>query len=336
MSSNIESNIDFLHEYANYIDMQIANFMRNKEYPNSVYQPIKDFLALGGKRFRPALTMISAEMFGLRKDEVLKPALAIELFHNFTLIHDDIEDNSELRRGKPCIHKTYGIPIAINAGDGLFILVWDLLTDLQYGFEINREVQRFLLKTFKEVLEGQGVELDWITNNKWEIKEDDYYKMVYGKTGSLISGSLAVSGIIAKATNESINDLAEFGKLIGIAFQIQDDYLNLFGEVEKYKKEIGGDISEGKRTLMTIHALQNLNKKDSLELKDILSQKTKDVKKISRAIELIKKSNSHMYAKNRADELISKAINIAEERFPNNVYKERLLTLAKYLVKREH
>ncbi|MCX8166334.1 MAG: polyprenyl synthetase family protein [Candidatus Micrarchaeota archaeon] len=332
MVSNVE---EILKEYSDLINAEISKYLSDKVYPKSVYQPIKDFLNLGGKRFRPALTLISSEMFGLKREQALKPAIAIELFHNFTLIHDDIEDNSDMRRGKPCIHRTYGIPLAINAGDGLFILVWDILANLDYDFATTKNVQKELVNTFKYVLEGQGMELEWITNNKWEIDEEDYYEMVFGKTASLISGSLAIGGIIAKKDENTVDKLREFGKLIGIAFQIQDDYLNLFGRFEDYKKEIGGDISEGKRTLMTIHAMKNLSQNDSRELKSILSKKTKDQKEIVRAISLIEKAESHIYAKNRAQNMINEALKIADIYFPKNVYRDRLISISKYLINRK-
>lgn len=327
--------IDFLSEYSSEVNSWIDNYMSSKNKPHVVYGLIKEFLSLGGKRFRPALCMISAEMLGKKKNYALPVSCSIELFHNFTLIHDDIEDGSEIRRGKPCLHHKYGIPLAINAGDGLFILVWDILSNLPYDFETCSRLQKMLVSTYRKVLDGQGIELSWIKENKWDIKERDYYAMVYGKTASLIEGALVAGGIIAQADDKMLRALSEFGKLIGIGFQIQDDYLNIVGDEKKYKKEIGGDITEGKRTLMTIHALSNLSGSDAAKLKKILSMHTRDHSLILEAIHLLKKAGSTEYAKQKAEKCINDALEIASTSFPKNLYSKRLIEIAKYLVSRE-
>lgn len=330
------ADVGFLKDYTAEINSWLDSYLATKSEPKVVYGLIKEFLALGGKRFRPALSMITAEMLGAKRSSSLPPACSIEMFHNFTLIHDDIEDDSELRRGKPCLHNSYGIPLAINAGDGLFILVWDVLCNLPYSLEVNSKIQKTLASTYRHVLDGQGIELSWIRNNKWDISEQDYYSMAYGKTASLIEGAMVVGGLVAGADAKTLSSLAEFGRNIGTGFQIQDDYLNIVGEEEKYKKEIGGDISEGKRTLMTIYAMKSLSTSKAERLKDILSMHTKNQDLISEAIGLLKESGSTEYAHSKAMECISKAVAISESKFPHNMHRNKLIEIAKYLVYRDY
>ncbi len=325
----------FLFDYAKIVNEWIEEYLKNKEEPWVVYRLIKEFLGLGGKRFRPALTLITTEMYGKDYSFGIRPAVAIELFHNFTLIHDDIEDNSEMRRGIPCLHKRYNIPLAINAGDGLFILVWDILCDMPYEHTTNSMVQREMVETFRKVLEGQGIELSWIREKRWDITEEDYEKMVYGKTAALIETAVGIGGVICTRNSSEIKCLKEFGRHIGIGFQIQDDILNIIGDFDRYKKEIGGDISEGKRTLMTIHAIENLKNTEKEKLISILEENTKDEKKINEAIELLKKSGSIEYAKKKAQHHIDAAIEIAHTCFPDNEHRKKLLEIAEYMVKRD-
>jgi len=302
--------------------------------PEEVYGIIWDYLNRGGKRLRPAISMLSCDAVGGDSRKTLPIAAAIELFHLYTLLHDDIEDNSDMRRGKPTAHRIYGIPMAINAGDGLFPLVFKATLRLEMPPEKIVGAQKILSDAFGVVLEGQGIELNWYKENRFDINEKDYFEMVSGKTGALIGACCNVGAFLGGGNEKQRKSLREFGEKIGIAFQIQDDILNIIGEEKKYGKEIGGDISEGKRTLMVIYALKKATKEDKERLIQILSERTKDQGKINEAIGILKKYNSHEYARKHAEKLI----NDAKEKLktlPKNEASERLLELADFFIKRE-
>jgi geranylgeranyl diphosphate synthase type I len=306
---------------------------RNKD-PQAVYGVIWDLLERKGKRFRPVMCMLSCEAVGGDSKKLLPIAAAIEMFHNFTLAHDDIEDNSEMRRGKPCLHKIYGIPLAINAGDGLFAMVWETTLLLEMPPKKIVEAQKILSEAFRRVLEGQGMDIEWYKNNRWDITEQNYSEMVAGKTGALIAASCEVGAFLGGGKKRQRKVLKNFGNAVGVAFQIQDDILNIIGKEETYGKEIGGDISEGKRTLMVIHALEKASVEDKKMLTSILTEKTKDQQKISEAIEILKKYNSHEYARKQAEKLILKAKK-GLEKLPQSEARQKLLELADFFVNRE-
>lgn len=241
------------------VGKRIASIFNTKRKPKYVYAPLSDFLSRSGKRLRPALCLLSCEAVGGGRKAAMDAAVAIELFHNFTLIHDDIEDASEMRRGVPCMHITYGLPLAINAGDGLFMMVWQ--EALKIGGKKSVEAQRRLLNAFTQVLEGQAIELGWYLENRWDVSEDEYMEMVGGKTGALLAASCEVGGLLGGGTGRQCRALYEFGMGIGVGFQIIDDALNLIGDEKRYMKEIGGDVREGKRTLIMMWALKALPKK---------------------------------------------------------------------------
>jgi geranylgeranyl diphosphate synthase type I len=316
------------------VDREIEKVIAKNKEPQAVYGVIWDLLARGGKRFRPVMCMLSCEAVGGDSKKLLQIAAAIEMFHNFTLSHDDIEDNSEMRRGKPCLHKIYGVPLAINAGDGLFAMVWETSLLLDMPPKKIVEAQRILADAFRRVLEGQGMEIEWYKNNKWDITEEDYSNMVAGKTGALIAASCDVGAFLGGGKKKLRRALREFGNAVGIAFQIQDDILNIVGKEETYGKEIGGDISEGKRTLMVIHTLGKASPEDKKKLISILDEKTKDQSKVKEAIEILKKYNSPEYARKRAEKIVAKAKK-GLEKLPQSEAKERLLQLADFFINRE-
>lgn len=313
---------------------EIERVIPKSKEPKAVYGVIWDLLDRKGKRFRPVMCMLSCEAVGGNSKKILPIAASLEMFHNFTLAHDDIEDNSEMRRGKPCLHKIYGIPLAINAGDGLFAIVWEASLLLEMPPKKIVEAQKILADAFRRVLEGQGMEIEWYKDNRWDITEKDYSEMVAGKTGALIAASCEVGAFLGGGKKRQRRVLREFGDAIGIAFQIQDDVLNIIGNEEKYGKEIGGDISEGKRTLMVIRTLERASPEDKKRLVSILDEKTKDKQKISEAIEILKRYNSPEYAKKQAEKLIVKAKK-GLEKLPQTEARQRLLELADFFINRE-
>ncbi|MEM4331931.1 MAG: polyprenyl synthetase family protein [Candidatus Micrarchaeia archaeon] len=315
------------------VEKTMLHIMPNRE-PASVYELAWDFLNRGGKRIRPYLLLTSVEAFNGNPEDALEIAAGIEIFHNFTLVHDDIEDNSEMRRGKPCLHISYGIPLAINAGDGMFAHVFKSLKESRLTpYQKDRIIGMFA-EAFIGVVDGQGYEIGWIENNMWDISEKMYLDMAGGKTGDLMGACTQIGSFIGGASERDMEEMRLFGYEIGLAFQIQDDVLNLVGEEEKYKKEIGGDIREGKRTLIVIKALERLGENEKRELISILAKKENTHEEIVRAIELMKGCGAIDYAKEYAERLVASAKNRLSV-VKNAEKKEELEAIADMFIKRE-
>ncbi|MFN7990633.1 MAG: polyprenyl synthetase family protein [Candidatus Micrarchaeia archaeon] len=299
-----------------------------------VYGMLVPFIRRGGKRIRPALCLLSCGSCGGDRRSAVEPAAIIELFHNFTLIHDDIEDNSLYRRGEPTLHVSHGIPIALNSGDALYTLLWKKLVGLRLTPSRLIRLQKLYTESFKRVVDGQGVELSWIRSGRFDVSEKEYTDMINGKTSALIGLSCEAGAILAGAGKKQSAALRRYGESIGAAFQIQDDVLNVTGDFEKYKKEIGGDITEGKRTLMVVHCLSKAPAGEKKALTDILSRHTADKADIATAIELLKKHGSVDYARRRALDLVSAAKSELGS-LPPSDDKRSLILLADYVVSRE-
>jgi len=299
-----------------------------------VYGLLVPFLKRGGKRIRPALCLLSCGAVGGKYGDVLQPAAIIELFHNFTLIHDDIEDNSQFRRGEPTLHVSHGIPIALNSGDALYTFLWDRLVSL--GMKPARivKLQKLYAAAFKRVVEGQGIELSWIREGRFNVSEEDYLVMIGGKTSALMGLSCEAGALIGGTGKRQCRALRDYGESIGAAFQIQDDVLNLTGEFQKYKKEIGGDITEGKRTLMVVHCLAKADEKDKQRLTAILASHSKEKADIDEAIAILKKHGSIDYARKRAEKLVNEAKKRLRS-LKDGDDKANLLSIADYVINRE-
>lgn len=325
---------DTLTTDAKLIESNMRLVIPKNKKPAEVYSIVWDLLDRGGKRFRPSLCLLSCQAVGGNRSEALPAATAIELFHNFTLIHDDIEDDSLLRRGKPTLHLIYGTPLAINAGDGLFMMVWESLLESKLAAETTLRTFRILLSAFTGVLEGQAMELNWYRTKNWRISEKDYLKMVGGKTAALIGGACRAGAFIGGGSKAEIDSFARFGSDIGIAFQIQDDVLNLAGDEKKYGKEIGGDITEGKRTLVTIHFLSNARKDDKNWMIRVLNSNTKDRATIRKAIGLLKSHGSIDYATTQAKFYALRAKSHLKK-LPKNKSAEKLVALVDFLIERQ-
>lgn len=266
----------------------LYNLIPEDKY-KEMYQGVREYLSRGGKRFRPVLLLLTYASFKEYYHDILFYAAIIELFHNFTLIHDDIEDGSELRRGKPTLHKQYGIPLAINIGDALYTFVLSMVNSID-----DKNIRKAYLDTFMQVVEGQALDIYWRENKEFP-DEAQYYKMISKKTGVLIGLSMYLGAYLAGYQDKRYYEL---GTKIGVAFQIQDDLLNLESPPE-YGKTWADDITEGKRTIMVVKALSNLEANKAQELKDILNSNTKDSSLKNRAIELIKAGGGIEYAKNK-------------------------------------
>jgi geranylgeranyl diphosphate synthase, type II len=238
-----------------------------------LYDLLRDYPSRGGRSLRPTLCIAAAKAFGATLSEALNSAVALELLHNAFLIHDDVEDLSEQRRGRPTMHELHGVPLAVNAGDAMTVLSLRPLLDNRRllgsysAFRVFEEAQNMA----REAVEGQALELGWRRDNAVDLDESDYLRMVLKKTCSYTTiFPIRVGAIVAGRDESELAGLSRFGFFLGAAFQIQDDLLNLVGDPDRYGKEIGGDIWEGKRTLMLIHLLGATSKEEQSWLTDLL------------------------------------------------------------------
>ncbi len=272
--------IDFYRKsFLEYLDSQ--NLTKSK---SNLYEPINYLLNLKGKRFRPILTLISADCFGGEIKDSLPAALSVELFHNFTLMHDDIMDSAPLRRGKATVHEKWNINAAILSGDAMLIKSYEFLQ--HYKSELHILLFELLNKTALEVCEGQQLDINFETNEK--VTLEDYIKMIKLKTAVLIACSLKMGAITAGASKIDSQLIYDFGIIIGLAFQIKDDFLDVYGDVKSFGKKIGGDILENKKTILFHNAYSKTSNQNKALLKKYFSgsyhgnnnNKINDVKRI--------------------------------------------------------
>ena len=319
-----------LKNYTDYIEKKILEIDLPKK-PNNLYEPIRYFLNLGGKRIRPILTLLAAELFEIKKDKVLYQALAIEIFHNFTLIHDDIMDAAILRRNKETIHEKWDKNIGILSGDVMLIKAYQLISK-----DINpnklKDILLLFNKTAIEVCEGQQSDMNFECKDNVSVSE--YIEMIRKKTSVLLGCALKVGAIMASASTEDKDYIYEFGINIGIAFQIQDDILDLYGDPEKFGKKIGGDIIAHKKTILYITALKKVNEEELKILKNLKNEKNLELK-IKQTRELFNSLNIKENCENlmklhyeRAKDALNKITVLKEN-------KTNLIALSKYLMNRD-
>ena len=280
---------------------------RDDDLGRDLYSPIEAFTARGGKRTRPALTLLGAEAVGGDAEAALPMAVAIEQFQSAALVHDDIADEGELRRGEPCLHLTMGLGLAINAGDlALSQVTGTVLQDDRLDDATKVRVLGELVRMTTRTIEGQALDIGWARDARWDISEDDYLAMASHKTAYYsVAVPLACGAIIGGGTDEQVEALRSFGMATGLAFQLQDDLLNLVGDKESVAKDFRCDITEGKRTLMVVHALANPQVSD--ELRGILSAHTTDSELLARAVELMEQAGSIAHARELSLKLVREA-----------------------------
>ncbi|MEP1487766.1 MAG: polyprenyl synthetase family protein [Algibacter sp.] len=240
--------------------------------PKGLYDPIQYILNLGGKRLRPVLTLMSSEIFGIDFKKALDAALSIEVFHNFSLVHDDIMDDAPLRRGQITVHEKWNINTGILSGDAMLIMAYQLFEN--YDASVFQSLAKLFSKTALEVCEGQQYDVDFETRNDVTIPE--YLKMIEYKTAVLVGAAMKMGAIVANASSEDQNSIYGFGRNLGIAFQLQDDYLDAFGDPETFGKQVGGDIMENKKTYLYLKALEFASKEDKETLEDLFSKNLDD------------------------------------------------------------
>lgn len=286
----------------------LKDFEVTKE-PQSLYEPINYILSLGGKRLRPVLTLMTCDIFNSDYKQAMNAALAVEVFHNFSLIHDDIMDEAPLRRGKETVHKKWDLNTGILSGDAMLILAYQLFE--HYNPNIFQSLAKLFSKTALEVCEGQQYDMDFETRDDVTIPE--YLKMIEYKTAVLVGAAMKMGAIVAEASDEDQNAIYEFGRNLGIAFQLQDDYLDAFGNPETFGKQIGGDIIENKKTYLYLKALELSNASQKEELAHLYSLNPKDnTDKIEIVKSIFESSGSSNASKDAIEMYTNKAFSVLE------------------------
>ncbi len=304
-------------------------------------EPIWDLLSRGGKRWRPALMMLICEALGgdpaKHKDWVAIP----ELVHNGTLMVDDVEDGSELRRGKPCVHKTYGVDIAVNAGNAMYYLPLQVMLQSNLPADVLLKAHQIYTQEMINISLGQGMDIAWHKGiaDADSISEQEYLQMCAYKTGTLARMAAKLGALLANASDDTIEKMGEFAEAVGVGFQIQDDVLNLTatsGKNHFTKDYIGEDIHEGKRTLIVIHALSKASPADKARLLEILKMHTWDRALIDEAIEMMKKYGAIDYARKRSQEIVQSAWQKAEQLMQKGTAKDTLKAFVEFMVLRQY
>jgi len=306
----------------------------------AIAEPIWEFLDRGGKRWRPSLFLLICEALGKNLEEFADFAIIPEVIHNGTLMIDDIEDASEMRRGKPCTYKIFGLDIAINAGNAMYYL--PLLPLVKNKDKISKEKLNMVYEIYvKEMINlslGQAMDIAWHRGlaNADKISEEDYLQMCAYKTGTLARMSAKIAAVLAGANQELTEKLGRFAESIGVAFQMQDDILDLTGE--EFAKKKGGrgqDITEGKRTLIVIHTLKVASVEDRNRLIEILNMHTTNQKLRDEAIKIMEKYGSIDYVKNFARKIVEESWRDVEKLLPESEAKKKLNAFAKFLIERK-
>ncbi len=318
-----------LKEYTSFIESHLDEIDTPYE-PKDLYDPIRYFLNIGGKRIRPILTLLGAELFGMRKEDVVPQALSVEVFHNFTLIHDDIMDEAPLRRNQPTVHEKWNTNVAVLSGDVMLIKAYQLLCKAPP--EKLPEVLELFNNTAVEVCEGQQLDMDFESRNDVTIAE--YIEMIRLKTSVLLGAALNLGAIVAGASTEDKKHLYSFGQNIGIAFQIQDDILDLYADPEKFGKQVGGDVIANKKTVLQLTAVANANQAQREILKQ-LQNETDLTLKINKTRTLFNQVKAKEDCQEMMQMYYSRAKQSLEKISVSDEKKTKLLQLGSFLMDRE-
>jgi geranylgeranyl diphosphate synthase type II len=302
------------------------------ENPKKLYSAAGHILKIGGKRIRPVLALLGNELFDELHPDAFEVGTAIELFHNFTLVHDDIMDKAPLRRNQPTVHTLYGDTAAILAGDVMLIKVYEYLNKVQP--QHKQKLITAFNKAAIEVCEGQQIDMDFEDMEPEQVKYDDYVNMIVLKTSVLLAASLKMGAIIGGGSEYNQDHIYEFGKNIGIAFQIQDDYLDAFGDPEKFGKQPGGDILVNKKTFLMLKAFELCTPAQRTRLKELMVTNPAD--KVAQVLQLFHDCHVDEWAEKEKDRFQQIAFEHLESIAVLSARKQPLIELADFLLKREH
>jgi len=318
-----------LKELQELINKEISNQKIGRE-PFTLYDPINYTLESGGKRIRPVLVLLACNLFSDDVSQAILPAIGLEIFHNFTLLHDDIMDHADIRRGNPTVHKKWNENTAILSGDAMFIKAYDYFLDCKSpNF---REILKVFNQTALEVCEGQQYDMEF--EDRENVSVEEYLRMIELKTSVLLAGALKIGALIGGADEKNANLLYEFGRNIGLAFQLQDDYLDVYGDVEVFGKQIGGDIVANKKTFMLINALQLAKGSDLKELKDLLANNIEKEEKVISVTKIYNDLKVKDLAQKEINAYTDKALEYLDHVSVDISNKNELKNLAEKLINR--
>ena len=349
---------DYLRERAQLVDKKINEYLKDKstdvyiesllgkalyKYDNiaiteGILKPTWYLIDLGGKRWRPVLMQLVIEALGKNPEDYIEFSIIPEIIHNATLVHDDIEDSSETRRGAPAVHMKYGIDIALNLGDFLFYFpVVALLDSKKLSVELKNKMLSIYVKEMLRVTVGQATDIAWHRSlvEPATITKENYLEMVYDKTGVLARMACQMGGALCGADERTIEDLGLFGATIGVAFQLQDDVLNLYeSKVSSSKGGVGDDITEGKITMLVIYTLQHSSESEKKRLLEILGMHTRDRALIDEAISIMTKYDAKAYSEALQKKIVEEAWSRIDGKLKPSAAKERLKQMTEFLINR--
>ena len=314
----------------------VNEFLENLPYdrkPYSLYEPVKYVLSMGGKRIRPTLMLLAYNIFKNDPEKILMNAIALETYHNYTLLHDDLMDNADLRRGHETVHKKWDANTAILSGDSMLVLAYERMA--QCDEKHLAKVLKIFTTTALEIGEGQQYDMEFETRN--DVKEEEYIEMIRLKTSVLLACALKIGAVLADASEEDAENLYKFGEQIGLAFQLQDDFLDVYGDTKVFGKEIGGDITSNKKTFMLINAFNYANDAQRAELQKWVDAKEFDRKeKVAAVTRLYNEIGIDKMAQDKIAYYFEQskkyldAVNVPAER------KEELAKYAQKMMKRQY
>lgn len=314
----------------------VNEFLANLPYerkPKSLYEPIRYVLSMGGKRIRPTLMLLGYNLFKDNPEKILMNAVALETYHNYTLLHDDLMDNADLRRGHETVHKKWDANTAILSGDSMLVLAYERMA--QCDEKHLAKVLKLFTTTALEIGEGQQFDMEF--ENRNDVKEEEYIEMIRLKTSVLLACALKMGAILADASDEDAENLYKFGEQIGLAFQLQDDYLDVYGDTKVFGKEIGGDITSNKKTYMLINAFNLANDTQRAELQKWVDAKDFDrAEKVAAVTRLYNEIGIGKLAQDKIAYYFEQskkyldAVNVSKER------KEELQKYAQKMMKRQY
>lgn len=318
---------DYQENFLNYLESQ-----KISREPKSLYEPIHYILSIGGKRIRPILTLMAAEIFEGDYEEALPAALAVEVFHNFSLVHDDIMDDAPLRRGNETVHEKWNINTGILSGDAMLILAYQYFE--RYEPVIFQSLAKLFSKTALEVCEGQQWDVDF--ENRDDVTISEYLKMIEYKTAVLVAAAMKMGAIIAKTSQENAEAIYNFGLNLGVAFQLQDDYLDAFGNPETFGKQVGGDIIENKKTYLYLKTVEFAKPDEKEQLLHLYSiQPTDNSEKINSVKEIFNRTGASEATQKAIKEYTFKAFDTLEKLNISNEKKAILRAFGENLMSRK-
>lgn len=312
---------------------QFSEKFNTRHFPGtlpSLYDPATYFLSIGGKRIRPVICLMGNELFDVIQPDAWHVAHAVELFHNFTLIHDDIMDKAPLRRGKQTVHVKYNEPTALLAGDVMIVAAYDYLSKVN-PLHLPK-IMHLFNKTAREVCEGQQLDMDF--EERSAVTFNEYLHMITLKTSVLLAASMQMGAMLGGSGDGNQDHLYAFGKNLGIAFQLQDDYLDAFGDPGKFGKQPGGDIIANKKTFLTIQALEVATPVQKKELLRLMKEDPSD--KVNRVLQIFVDCKVDLWAKNLKDKYLSLALQHLEDTAVISSRKQPLQELALFLIQRQY